>query len=827
MKDIANSLHPIKWESENLGYLECPGITAHTKPSDPRDCRITLGDGKPPTIFCFHSSCESAVADANKTLRRALAKAEPVKYRPAPRPAPVSAPVEKITIEPIQPPAALENGLRKHLEACFTPDEYIAIIYGVGNDGKPASSGFTILRDAPFPQQPKGTFIRVNPMTDGGTGNADVTAWRHCLLESDSASIGLQWAAIQASGLPISVVIHSGGKSLHAWCRVDAPTAIEFTKRAKQAADCLESFEGMKIDRACLNSSRMARLAGCARFAAQQTLISLKLGAASWDEWVQPEPTPAPTVQHTARPFMILGQLNRVYYYMSKTTCSLVALTTAQHSRGALLELAPLAWWEAEYELSGDRLIAVASDDLIQKAAAVQFDPLYLRGRGAWLDDGRVVFHAGNQAFVDGVKTDLFDIKSRYVYAMAARIRVDLTAPMPCAESRKLQTLLDCFQFQESTSSLLLGGWLVNALICGALDWRAHIWLTGSAGSGKTTVLGDIIAPLLGEAALNIQGNTSEAGIRQELSSDARPVIFDEAEGDDESSKTRMANVVALARASSREGGAVMLKGSAGGKSQSFRVRSSFLFASIGVSLEKRADQGRITVLELLPEHLRVGDNYPQARALIAETTSQPDWCARFRTRCITMAGTIARAVPIFTQAIRPILDEQRSADQIGTLLAGAYALQSDSTPTPEQANEWVRLHDWQFAKLDKNESDERRLLNKLVESWVTVEQRGTHIAAKQTVGETIRQATCIEDDLARFAHDALDRIGIKVRECGSVDVAVSGTELANRIGAVRWSDQFSRYPGAERMPNAQRFAGVLKRFIRLPSDLFEQDALS
>jgi hypothetical protein len=73
-----------------------------------------------------------------------------------------------------------------------------------------------------------GLFVSVNPMKIGGSKDSDVTAFRHALLEFDNISQIEQWGIIQASRIPCSAVISSGGKSIHAWVKVDAADGKEF-----------------------------------------------------------------------------------------------------------------------------------------------------------------------------------------------------------------------------------------------------------------------------------------------------------------------------------------------------------------------------------------------------------------------------------------------------------------------------------------------------------------------------------------------------------------------------------------------------------------------
>jgi len=60
----------IDWQSPTTGYCRCPGLAAHTSPSGPKDCRVSI-DGAP-TLFCFHQSCAPAIEAVNRQLRQRL-----------------------------------------------------------------------------------------------------------------------------------------------------------------------------------------------------------------------------------------------------------------------------------------------------------------------------------------------------------------------------------------------------------------------------------------------------------------------------------------------------------------------------------------------------------------------------------------------------------------------------------------------------------------------------------------------------------------------------------------------------------------------------------
>jgi Protein of unknown function (DUF3631) len=306
MREVADRLFSIAWDSSEEGFMECPGIKRHTTGNARRDCKVHLAGGKPPTIYCFHNSCSDVIESANRDFRSELGKASLRTVKPRDRkqpkphqlnPPPAKQPLQrcKHALKPIPVPdrgLPPNDQMEAHIRACFQDGDIVNIVLADSN-GKPANAGIWL--DWPctdkVPDSEHGTFVRVNPMSEGDASNTGVTDYRHVLLECDQDENGkpiskeLQWAAIFASGLPCSSVADSGGKSLHSLVRVDASTPEEYRERAKQAADALECFSGIKVDRACLNPSRLSRLAGCRRGDAIQTLVALNIGALDWAEW--------------------------------------------------------------------------------------------------------------------------------------------------------------------------------------------------------------------------------------------------------------------------------------------------------------------------------------------------------------------------------------------------------------------------------------------------------------------------------------------------------------------------------------------------------------
>lgn len=174
------------WQDEHLAYVQCPGIELHTGSNGRKDCRLTINDGRPPTLFCVHQSCEHVLAQKNKEMRSAIGKLKTAtktgnhaRAGLAPVPttlrATTTVPVRKAASEPqqltkLEPaalPAPIADGQRLHLEACFAADELIAVVLGAGPAGKPINAGEVLPRIPLYHEHDNGTFIRVNPMKPG------------------------------------------------------------------------------------------------------------------------------------------------------------------------------------------------------------------------------------------------------------------------------------------------------------------------------------------------------------------------------------------------------------------------------------------------------------------------------------------------------------------------------------------------------------------------------------------------------------------------------------------------------------------------------------
>lgn len=129
-----------------------------------------------------------------------------------------------------------------------------------------------------------GAWIRFNPLDGQDAKDGNVTEHRYALVESDSLPIEKQYDIYVELELPIAAMVMSGGKSLHAIVRIDAPDKAEYRKRVDYLYSvCKKS--GLDIDHQNRNPSRLSRMPGATRGGRRQWLVAVNTGKSNWTEW--------------------------------------------------------------------------------------------------------------------------------------------------------------------------------------------------------------------------------------------------------------------------------------------------------------------------------------------------------------------------------------------------------------------------------------------------------------------------------------------------------------------------------------------------------------
>lgn len=533
------------------------------------------------------------------------------------------------------------------------------------------------------------------------------------------------------------------------------------------------------------------------------------------------------------QPFRSLGYDHGVYYFLPSSTRQVIGLKIASLNKQHLMHLAPLEWWSGVGDIAGEKgpsWSSAANMLMAQSHRVGAFDPSRIRGRGAWYDDGRAVIHLGDRLLVDGKRRAIDEISTSYIYEQGVALEA-LTLPEPATveESQKLVDLFDRLAWERATDALLLAGFVFLAPICGALRWRPHVFLTGSAGSGKSWVYDHLVVRALGDFKVHCQGSTTEAFVRQLLLQDALPVVFDEMDMETPDDQKRIQRIIELARQASSESSALIGRGSALGHATGFRIRSMFAFGGVNPLLSKEADESRIT-----PVSLRRGLGPDHFKALAEDTLSllTPEYTARLRARAYGMLQTVRRNVEVMSRACAELLGNQRAGDQLGTLLAGASCMVHDDEISLEDARAGLQSLGICNDREKQVASDEERCLAELLSHQVRVEyDRG---AVTRTLGELAGAASGIQGTadpvLTRGeAADALSRNGIRVDlDCCDLDGTSHWLTVSNNHRGVRaalrespwcggWAPLLARTPGARRKSRVKFAGGAWTRALQVP----------
>jgi putative DNA primase/helicase len=526
-------------------------------------------------------------------------------------------------------------------------------------------------------------------------------------------------------------------------------------------------------------------------------------------------------------PFLALGHDRGRFIFWSRGARQTVELTARELERSAcLLQLAPLSWWEREYPMRRGGLdVRAAANDLVQASYRVGlFDPARLRGRGVWIDDGRVVVHLGDRLVVDGASVSIAALRSRFLYEQGLPLPLPEAPPLADAEAARLvDACLAVAWENRDAMGRLLAGWLAIAPVCGALPWRPHLWLSSEAGAGKTWVLDNIVKPVLGPVALKVQSKSTEAGIRAALGLDARPVLFDEAETQNQRDRERMQQVLDLARQASAEHGADILKGTQTGGVRRYRVSSCFCFAAVNVAVEQAADEGRAVVLTILPptDPAEREEQFARLRGAVRELVG-PDFGPRLFARAVRLLPATRANGSTFADAIARAGCSRRTADTLGMIAAGLWSLIDGREVRAAQAEALVAQWGWLPQALAEQETEPewRRVLGFLLQLPVAL-PREANRPDQVTVAEAIR-AVLGEEDIGRTRTEieaALKRLGVRVLG-GMVWFARGSSAIARACDRTPWGPSWvrtlARAPGAEKPAHVMWFAGA-HRIVGVP----------
>jgi hypothetical protein len=476
-----------------------------------------------------------------------------------------------------------------------------------------------------------------------------------------------------------------------------------------------------------------------------------------------------------------------------------------------LLGLAERDFWQGAFPDQERGFDAGTAGETLMAACreAGPFNPARVRGRGVWLEDGKVVINLGAEV-PQGFKN---------VYLCFEPIEIPAQATFP---AERLLAVLEKFSWRRPQDAVLLLGWLAIAAICGALSWRPHCFVYGPAVSGKSTIH-RLASAILRPLGLSIDGQSSEAGIRQVLGCDSLPVVVDEFETDQ--GANRLAGVVRLARSASSAESPV-LRGTQGGQAIQYSIRTAFFFSAINVTGMNPADETRILFLELRPHDGDIeAHRHIQAEHAFFEPLG-PAWCGWMASN----VHHVAPAIETFQTALHTVTSRHRQ--NMATVLSGAFIALHGRPPVAEEAADWAVKYAVTIEHHARahERNDAQDALDHLFAHVVRDDYSGAYPLA-HWLGRELEQLTGTgtandEAALSRIlaTHDMRvittgDQVGLMIRNgSAAIDRIFDGTRWQR--GA--WKRALGQYPGAFSPPHPIRFpnSATKSRCIGLPLEV-------
>ncbi len=401
----------------------------------------------------------------------------------------------------------------------------------------------------------------------------------------------------------------------------------------------------------------------------------------------------------------VLGYCGDTFYYASNLTPEFIGLTPRQHVRSEFFRLAPIEYWENEYGTPGEHVDSKVYVDWDKVTSALMsaarnkgvIDPLRIRGRGAWLDGEAFVYNTGVELiYENGVRFPVVDVDSTYKYAAGVEILVG-DEPLDDQSRRSLVDILGTFNWECRAHQKMVQGWILMAVVAGALPWRCLLWLTALAGSGKTTLLESVVRTVLGAATHFFKGSTTGRGIASVVKHDSVSFLLDEAEVGDERARDRMTNLLMELRATVSGSSGVRAVGSPGGDAKITRLESTGFLASINSCVADQADLQRILQPKLLP--LDLSTDAARARASAARDRIENELNSAFSAGFLAFAvfnfSAIRRTIDAFADHFEPVFANRRRAVHFGTAFGCAFFLEFARSPSDAaEVSTWCEAND-------------------------------------------------------------------------------------------------------------------------------------
>lgn len=537
--------------------------------------------------------------------------------------------------------------------------------------------------------------------------------------------------------------------------------------------------------------------------------------------------------------FSLMGHYGGRIFCYSHRSGDFISFKSNEIPKGEIRRLAPMSWWQSFCPPDKNSLAQVVefAAEMICRASETKgiFDIKKIRGCGAWMDEGKAIFHLGTKILIEDQYIEVNKFKSKFIYPIKHDLMIKNSPILQIKESVKLVNLCNKLSWEDKKSGMLFAGWLFMAPLCGALHWRSHIYILGGPGTGKSYVMSTLIPSVLGELPLKIQGSSTEAGIRQYLNNDARPIIFDEAEGNDQYAQFRLQSILSLARQASTPDGAPIVKGTNSQEgANTYFVRSCFAMSSIELPIKEEADKQRFTILRLKP--FPNGTNIEKFKEILkyAEFLT-PEYSSGLLSRGLKLLPIIRESQRIFMEVGEIVFGKRRIADQMSMMLAGLWHLCHDEAVNKDYALKWLLKQEWreqQEIAMSSHDTDLLRHILDHTQNYVIDNGGQISRSLREIIDVAVNGKSYREE--GRLAKEEslkiLRRNGFRINET-TIEISNKSEFIKNVLKGTHWNypchESLARIPGALKSGDKNsRFDNLISKYVSIPLNLVLEETL-
>ena len=489
--------------------------------------------------------------------------------------------------------------------------------------------------------------------------------------------------------------------------------------------------------------------------------------------------------------------------------------------------LAPVDWWREKYR-TGHGFNESARADiqswLLRAAEQKGFlDLSDINGRGAYEANGKYYYNVGQHVLTEG--DDGLMTKEQSFAEVDEKFSPGTTIHMTDSNNAQawamgMYNAILKYRFTTPDEARAFCGWIVTSLIGGALEFRPMLWLLGPSGTGKTFLLNNILAPMLGNVLYPL-ADPSEAGTSQLLASSSLPVYIDEFEPKEET-RLRFEAILGLIRMCT-SGRSQRVRGGAGGLISSISSpRFSMMASSINQANLSDADATRFFPVTLSRTGVK---NWPDVRKMIDFSITREKGEV-VRTRIIRHTKHIVEHAKEIEAALIQGQMPTREAKLSAALTAGAAFLSGDESIIRRP-------------RLDQSNGNPYGILDEMLNAKLK------YAVNEITMAEALRKAyftefntwkaTEVDRNDERSLYEIVQRHGFKLARGGrELRIAYTMPPVKELLAKSKFKEinlghYLASLPGVEiaKRENGDyrkiRYAGTLRAYMSVPYEVLDQ----